>query len=145
MKQLYISVFFFLFCFQLQAQLLTPYTLYRDQWGIINPASISNNYTLDEYTFSLSATNRHQWLGDGFNYDYSPNTQVLNFESIFEFSKILVGGHVIQDRTGDLSNLGFYGRFAYMIPLDRFAKQAISVGVAAVSYTHLTLPTKRIV
>ena len=132
MKSLYITIFsLFISCHLLEAQLLTPYTLYRDQWGVINPASISNNFTLDEYTFSLSATNRHQWLGNGFNYDYSPNTQLINFEGILEFNKIVVGGHVLQDRTGDLSNLGFYGRFAYMISMDRFAKQVLSIGLAA--------------
>lgn len=115
----------------LTAQLLTPYTLYRDQWGVINPASISNNYTLDEYTFALSASNRHQWLGDGFNWDFSPNTQVVNFEGVLEANRIVIGGHILQDRTGELSNLGFYGRFAYMIPLDRFSKNVLSIGLAA--------------
>ena len=114
-----------------EAQLLTPYTLYRDQWGVVNPASISNNYTLDEYTFSVSITDRHQWLGDGFNWDYSPNTQLLNFENVQENNRILIGGHMIHDRTGELSTLGVYGRFAYTIPIDRFAKRKVSIGLAA--------------
>ena len=70
MKSIYISLLVIVSSsYFLEAQLLTPYTLYRDQWGVINPASISNNYTLDEFTFSLSATNRHQWLGHGCKYD----------------------------------------------------------------------------
>ena len=131
MRSLFIFIIILFSGVSLTAQLLTPYTLYRDQWGVINPASVSNNYTVDEYPFSFSLTNRHQWLGDGFNWDYSPNTQIGNFEGILEYSRIVVGGHIIQDRTGDLSNFGMYGRFAYMIPLDRFSKQVVSVGLAA--------------
>ena len=130
MKYSYISFFILIFYTQLDAQLLTPYTLYRDQWGVINPASLSNNFTLDEYVFSVAATDRHQWLGNGFNWDYSPNTQLLNFENVQDRNRILIGGHVLQDRTGDLSVLGAYGRFAYLIPMDRFAKKALSVGLA---------------
>ncbi|MEZ5038475.1 MAG: PorP/SprF family type IX secretion system membrane protein [Saprospiraceae bacterium] len=130
MKFSYISFFVLIFYTQLGAQLLTPYTLYRDQWGVINPASLSNNFTLDEYIFSVALTDRHQWLGNGFNWDYSPNTQLLNFENVQDRNRILIGGHVLQDRTGDLSVLGAYGRFAYLIPMDRFAKKALSVGLA---------------
>lgn len=130
MKYLYSLIILSLFSLELGAQLLTPYTLYRDQWGVVNPASISNNYTVDEYVFSVAATDRHQWLGNGFNWDYSPNTQVLNFEGILENDNIVIGGHLMQDRTGALSTLGAYGRFAYMIPLDRLGRQALSVGLA---------------
>ncbi len=130
MKYLYSLIILSFFSLELGAQLLTPYTLYRDQWGVVNPASISNNYTVDEYVFSVAATDRHQWLGNGFNWDYSPNTQVLNFEGILENDNIVIGGHLMQDRTGALSTLGAYGRFAYMIPLDRLGRQALSVGLA---------------
>lgn len=131
MKYLYIICFLLFFGSQLLGQLLTPFTLYRDQWGVLNPASVSNNYALDEFTFSVSATDRHQWLGDGFNWDYSPNTQVVNMEVVREKDRIVFGGHFMHDRTGDLSSVGGYFRFAYLLPLDRWNKRYISIGLSA--------------
>lgn len=131
MKQFYISLILLLTVLDIQAQLLTPYTLYRDQWGVLNPAAISNNYVLDELSFSVSAMDRHQWLGNGFNWDYSPNTQIVNFEGVIEHNNIAIGGNLHHDRTGDLSSMGGYARFAYLISMDRFAKKTLSIGLAA--------------
>ncbi|MFM9948319.1 MAG: hypothetical protein ACKV1O_10310, partial [Saprospiraceae bacterium] len=60
----------------IQAQQTPLTTLYRDQWSILNPAAISNNYLLNDRTMTLSASWREQW----WNVPESPRTQSINWE-----------------------------------------------------------------
>jgi len=133
MKQfIFTLTFVLIYSLGLEAQLLTPYTLYRDQWSIINPAAVSNNYTINEYSFSASASDRHQWLvGNGFGSDITPVTQTLNFEAVIYSSNIVVGGHIMRDKVGAFSSIGAFGHFAYMMNLDRFEDHVLTVGVSA--------------
>ncbi len=131
MKNLYI-LSLLLFVSQIaSAQLLAPYTLYRDYWNVINPASVSNNYTIREYNFSVGVSNRHQWIADGINFDVSPNTQLVNFEWVNEYNNIVLGGHVSRDRVGALSSTSAYANFAYQLALDYKKYHRISLGLAA--------------
>jgi hypothetical protein len=62
----YAVILSFLFLFivsYVDGQQLTPFTLYRDHWNLINPAAVSNNNILAEYPFTVSASSRFQYLG----------------------------------------------------------------------------------
>ncbi|MCB0609033.1 MAG: PorP/SprF family type IX secretion system membrane protein [Lewinellaceae bacterium] len=110
------------------AQQLPLFSVYRDQSGVLNPASISGNYLLNEMNYSIGASYRRQWmdLKDG------PNTQVVNFEYIpKERDELITGGHIIRDQTGKIGQTGIYGRFAYRLELGRRVDHALSIGIGA--------------
>lgn len=114
--------------FQAEAQQLPAFTVYRDHWNVINPASISNNYLVNEWYFSAGASYRQQWWKS----EGSPNTQVLNFEAVLpEYDRIVTGGHILRHQTGVIDHTGLYGQFAYRIELGRRTEQALVVGLNA--------------
>lgn len=111
-----------------EAQQLPAFTIYRDHWNVINPASISNNYLVNEWYYSAGASYRQQW----WDVEGSPNTQVLNFEAVLpEYDRIVTGGHIIRHQTGLIDQTGLYGQFAYRIEMGRRAEQALVVGLNA--------------
>lgn len=113
------------------SQQLTPFTLYRDQWSLINPAAPSNNYIITEYPYTISASSRFQYLGLGRSWAESPNTQVLNAEWVHEDLNSTFGTQILSDRTGLIGNIGFYGQYAYRIRLSRRDEKYLSFGLAA--------------
>jgi len=118
---------FLCYCFAAYAQQLPTYSIYRDQWNVINPAAISNNYLINERHTSVGATYRRQW----WNTQGGPSTQIVNFEHISHESPSVIGAHVINDQTGQIGQTGFYANYAYRISLGRRTEQTISIGLAA--------------
>lgn len=111
-----------------KAQQLPAFTIYRDHWNVINPASLSNNYLVNEWYFSAGASYRQQWWKS----EDSPNTQVLNFEAVLpEYDRIVVGGHILRHQTGVIDQTGLYGQFAYRIEMGRRTEQALVIGLNA--------------
>jgi type IX secretion system PorP/SprF family membrane protein len=128
LKNLLFLVFSLLVAFPLAAQQLPLFSVYRDQRQVLNPADLSNNYLLNEMNISLGASYRRQWLG----LDESPTTQVLSFEYISPNNNhIVTGGHIINDQTGKLGQLGVYGRCAYRLELSRRIDQVLVFGLGA--------------
>jgi type IX secretion system PorP/SprF family membrane protein len=110
------------------AQQQPLFSTYRHQWKVLNPASISNNYLLNEMNISLSASHRQQWLG----LEDAPNTQLIQFEYLPPNNrKIVTGGHIMRDQAGKLGQIGLYGNFAYRIELGRRVEQTLSIGLGA--------------
>ncbi|PHN01682.1 PorP/SprF family type IX secretion system membrane protein [Flavilitoribacter nigricans] len=125
--QLFFIAMLFCFC-RAEAQQLPAFTIYRDHWNVINPASLSNNYLVNEWYFSAGASYRQQW----WNAEGSPNTQVLNFEAVLpEYDQIVTGGHIIRHQTGLIDQTGLYGQFAYRIEMGRRTEQALVFGLNA--------------
>ncbi len=105
----------------------TPvYTVYREQTATINPAMPSTNYLISEYNNSISATYHYQWIG----VESAPVTQVLNWECLPIDKNILIGGQVINDKTGDIGLTGINGQFAYKMALSRMDNQFLSIGLS---------------
>ena len=122
----------FLFKFGvLPAQQLTPFTLYRDHWSLINPAALSNNYLLTEYPQTVSVSHRSQYLGLGNAFREAPNTQVMSLEWINEPLNSTFGAHLVSDRTGLVGNAGASLQYAYRLRLSRRTERFVSVGISA--------------
>lgn len=111
-----------------KAQQLPAFSIYRDHWNVLNPASISNNYLVNEWYHSVGASYRqHWWKAEG-----SPNTQVINAEFILpDYDQIITGGHIIRHQTGLIDQTGLYGQFAYRIEMGRRIEQALVFGLHA--------------
>lgn len=130
----YLSLIFIFFLSKgiiLYGQQLTPFTLYRDHWNLINPASVSNNSILAEYPFTVSASSRFQYLGIGLGVKDAPNTNVLNAEWINDNLNSTFGLQLISDKIGLLGNNGAYLQYAYKLRLSRREERFLSFGVSA--------------
>lgn len=112
---------------QLNAQQLPNFTIYRDQWNVINPAALSNNYIINELNFTVGGAYRRNWL----NVNDAPETQILNFEMVLEDRNAVFGAHVINDRTGKLGQTGFYGNYAYILDMGGRTDRALVIGLGA--------------
>lgn len=109
------------------AQQTPIFSVYRDQWSLLNPAAISNNYLLNKRTMTLSATWREQW----WNMPESPSTQLLNWEWVQEDFNSTWGLQIMNDRTGQIGQTGLYGRYAYRIELGGRTPHALTFGLQA--------------
>lgn len=127
MKKIYILIAFSFLLQNVDAQQLYHFTKYRDQWNVLNPASLSNNYLINEMNMSIGATHRQMWLG----IEGAPSTQLLNWEFIPEDYNVTLGAHIINDKTGILGHTGIYGQFAYRLDIGRRVEQGISIGLNA--------------
>lgn len=112
---------------QLSAQQLPNFTIYRDQWNVINPAALSNNYIINELNFTVGGAYRRNWL----NVNDAPQTQILNFEMVLDDRNAVFGAHVINDRTGKLGQTGFYGNYAYILDMGGRSDRALVIGLGA--------------
>ncbi|HMQ48157.1 MAG TPA: PorP/SprF family type IX secretion system membrane protein [Saprospiraceae bacterium] len=112
----------------LPAQQLPLFSVHRDQWKVLNPAAISNNYLLNEMNLTVGASYRRQWFGleDG------PNTQLIHFEYLPEaYDRIITGGHIVRDQAGKIGQMGLYGNFAYRLEFGRRVEHALAIGLGA--------------
>jgi type IX secretion system PorP/SprF family membrane protein len=125
-----------LFCLSaataLHAQQTPLFAVYRDQWALLNPAALSNNYLLNNRSMSLSATWHVQW----WNLPHSPRTQALAWEAVADERNSVFGAHVLNDQTGELGQTGVYARYAYRLKMGRRTTKALVIGlnVGAVQY-----------
>lgn len=112
----------------LPAQQTPLFSLYRDQWGVLNPAALSNNYLLNNRTMSLSGAWHVQWWG----LPQSPRTQTLAWEMVEEQRNSVFGAHIMNDQTGAIGQTGAYGRYAYRIKMGgRRTSQSLLIGLNA--------------
>jgi type IX secretion system PorP/SprF family membrane protein len=116
-----------LFLLPLSAQQTPIFTAYRDQWSLLNPAAISNNYLLNKRSMTLSATWREQW----WNVPESPQTQLLNWEYVQDDFNSVWGLALLNDRTGKFGQTGLYGRYAYRLEMGRRSTHALTIGLHA--------------
>jgi type IX secretion system PorP/SprF family membrane protein len=120
-----------MFSGKIQGQQLTPFTLYRDHWNLINPAAVSNNYILAEYPFTISASSRFQYLGIGVNWKDLPNTNVINAEWILDNLNSTFGFQLTTDKIGLLGSNNAYLQYAYKLRLSRRDEKFLSFGISA--------------
>ena len=110
----------------LRGQLSPIFSVYREQTVTLNPAMPSINYLISEYNNSISATYHYQWLG----IEGAPVTQVLNWEWLPTDKNILVGAHIVNDKTGAIGLTGINGQFAYKMPLSRTDNRYLCIGLS---------------
>jgi type IX secretion system PorP/SprF family membrane protein len=93
------------------AQQLPIFTQYREYHSLMNPASISSDYFLNQYATSVGASLRTQWIG----VTKHPKTQILKGEHILKkdnYFSLVTGGHILNDQAGASQMTGVYGRIA---------------------------------
>ena len=127
MKKVTLLLLFFQAMQHLQAQQAPLFTVYRDQWSILNPAAVSNNFLLNNRSMSLSGTWRTQWWG----LSESPRTQLLNWEYVADEQNSVFGAHALNDQTGKIGHTGVYGRSAYRIKSGKRVVQSLTIGLSA--------------
>lgn len=119
------SILLLLLVGSLSAQQLPFLALQKANWNILNPAALTDAYELEESLYSINASYRKQWL----NLDDAPETFLINSQFMLEDYNILTGGHIIHDRTGQLSYTGLYGNFAYQLAFDHRSEQLLIIGL----------------
>lgn len=127
MKRFCISLLLLLPILQLQAQQTPLFSVYRDQWAVLNPAALSNNYLLNKRSMSLSGGWHVQW----WNMPQSPRTQTVAWEMVEEEQNSVIGAHIINDQTGKLGQTGVYARYAYRISMGRRSERSVLIGLCA--------------
>lgn len=128
MKKYSFSFLFLLYAVPVIFAQQTPlFSVYRDQWSMLNPAAISNNYLLNDRAMSLSGTWHVQW----WNQPESPRTQLLNWECVADKQNSVFGVHILNDQTGKIGQTGVYGRYAYRLKMGRKVDQALVIGLQA--------------
>ena len=114
------------FTLNVSAQQLPTFINYTNNWSLLNPAAISPDFLVDDYyRLSVQATYRQQWVG----LEDAPQTQSLAATWMPENNPILVGGQLLNDKTGAIGLTGAYGQFAYRLKINR--KQFLSLGINA--------------
>jgi type IX secretion system PorP/SprF family membrane protein len=127
MKNIIIPILFVQISLVASAQQLSTYTLYRDNWNILNPAIVSNNYLIYDYNMTATASYRHQWAG----LKDAPRNQAVHFEYVPDSYNVVFGGHLLNDKTGYLGMTGAYGNFAYRMDFQRTVEQSLIIGLTA--------------
>jgi len=108
------------------AQQLPTFINYTNNWSLLNPAAVSPDFLVDDYyRMSVQATYRQQWVG----LEDAPQTQSLAATWMPENNPILVGGQLLNDKTGAIGLTGAYGQFGYRLALNR--KHFLSLGINA--------------
>ena len=116
-----------IFALSAQAQQLPSLALFRDNWNVLNPASMSSDYIFGDRTMSLHASYRDQWSG----FEGAPWTGLVNWEYVIDNVNVTTGGYFLHDQTGEIGYSGLYGRFAYRLDLDRRGDHWINIGLNA--------------
>lgn len=109
------------------AQQLPNFSLFRDNWNIINPASLSSDYIFSDNAMSIFATYRNQWSG----LEGAPETAVLNWEYVMDYWNTVVGANIIYDQAGEIGNTALFARFGYRLELDRRGDRFINIALNA--------------
>lgn len=122
--------YIFLLCllstgFSLAGQQLPSFTLFRDNWNVLNPASVSSDYLFSNNPMSIFATYRNQWNG----VEGAPETAVLNWEYVLNYWNVVTGLSIRHDQAGEISSTALFGRFGYRINLDRRGDRFINVAL----------------
>lgn len=109
------------------SQQLPTFALFRDNWNILNPASLSSDYLFSNKPMSIFASYRNQWAG----FEGSPETAVLNWEYVMDYFNIVTGASIIHDKAGEIGNTALFGRFGYRLDLDRRGDRFINIALNA--------------
>lgn len=100
----------------LMAQQLPLFTQYRENLGLINPASVNSDFFTNQKNLSFGASYRIQWT----SLKNAPQTQTLRAEYLTTGNSLnlLTGGYIINDKTGPTGFSGLYGRIGGVLSED---------------------------
>lgn len=118
-----VLVFCAVFCTSLlPAQQLGVYSIYRDNFQLINPAAMNHFYITSDgnpHNIMFNVALRQQWIGvegapRSFNarFEQAPSNVSMKYGLFFSYDEVFAN-----------SNLGLYGNYAYFINLIRPSKE----------------------
>jgi type IX secretion system PorP/SprF family membrane protein len=124
------------------AQQIPLFTQYREAHGVINPASINQDFFTNHHTKSFGASYRQQWA----ELKNPPTTQILRgeyFAANQQGVALLTGGYLMNDQTGPTGFTGLYGRIGGVITSDAdYSGLSIALSAGAVQYRVKTTDLK---
>src|SRR5262245_53368020 len=100
------------------AQQDPQYSQYMFNLLAINPA-----YAGSADRMSLKALTRHQWVG----FEGAPTTQTLTAHSPLLFESLCMGGTLMRDEYGPVTQYGFYVDMAYRVIMGNDARLAFGL------------------
>lgn len=119
MNKCLLNVMLFICCLNSFGQQETQYTQYIYNVSSVNPGALGR-----DNEFKLFLSNRFQWTG----VDGAPTTHFLSVESPVDYTNLSIGGNIINDVIGPLSETEIVGNLAYQVPLLHKHKK-LSMGV----------------
>ena len=122
---------YLIFTTSLFGQQLPTFINYTNNWSLLNPAAISPDFLADDYyRFSLQATYRQQWSG----LEDAPQTQSISGTWVPENHPLIIGGQLINDKTGAIGLTGAYGQFGYRLQVGRNHFLSFGLNAGLVQY-----------
>lgn len=121
-KILFISL---ISCFCTFAQQDPQYSQYQFNQMVINPAYAGNRDAL-----SVVLDVRQQWSG----FDGAPRTQAFSIHSPIAKKRIGVGLSAYSDQIGPRKNIGVYGNFSYILPINNKYKLSFGLRGGIINY-----------
>lgn len=109
-------------------QQLPLFSQYREYSGIINPASVPDDYRVFDKYFSAGASYRKQWVTDM----DGPTTQVLRADYVLERKDVtpVLGAYILNDQASRMGMTGAYFRAAMVFSDEKDAKdRGLSLGL----------------
>lgn len=131
MNRLHLFLAFMLVSSLAMAQQLPLFTQYRENFDIINPASVGSDYMAFEQNVSFGGSYRAQWT----QFSGNPTTQTIRGSYMYadpNAFNIIAGGHIMNDQTGPSGFTGIYGRIGGVItgdPYDGGVSLGLNVGM----------------
>lgn len=128
MKPIFTTAILIFFGQMLWAQQLPFLAQYRENHILINPASISVNYTNNNSALSTGFLGRYQWMG----MPDAPRTQTAYGSYLWEDQNFGFGGFLINDQTGPIGFSGVYGQLAYVLELSSYGHKisgGLNIGI----------------
>ncbi|UII27405.1 type IX secretion system membrane protein PorP/SprF [Fulvivirga maritima] len=114
---------------QVEAQRSPTYTQYMFNGLVVNPA-----YTGSQKAMAFTAAYRSQWTG----IKGAPETQLFSMHTPVKFSRSSVGGMLVHDQAGVLSQTTLNGTYSYYIPVSAHGRIAMG-GQLGLSYYRANL------
>lgn len=142
MNKIFTALFSLSFVIFSYAQQIPLFTQYREAHGIINPASINQDFFTNHNTKSFGLSFRQQWV----ELKNPPTTQILRgeyFAADHQGVALLTGGYLMNDQTGPTGFTGLYGRIGGVITSDAdYSGLSIALSAGAVQYRVKTSELK---
>ncbi|MDC1106141.1 type IX secretion system membrane protein PorP/SprF [Prolixibacteraceae bacterium] len=92
-----------------------------------NLATINPSYVGVQNGMNVKLLTRHQWTG----FEGAPTTSTLAFSMPYQKDQMGIGGRIVYDGYGPITQLGVYGDYAYHLDIDPRRGRFLSFGVSA--------------
>lgn len=111
-----------MFSIRTKAQQDPLYSQYLNNLATINPS-----YVGVQEAMNIKLLTRHQWTG----FDGAPTTSSLAFTMPYLDGQMGIGGRMLYDSYGPITQVGLYGDYAYHLDIDPRRGKYLSFGISA--------------